>query len=316
MSRLDRRSRVTGDGRIDSALPVRATRTKGRTDSENCWAGAFDVNLFKKVMANPMDSIIGFALIPCEPPISGVDTVKVGNIDTGVSMNAVSNQFVDVDCGTLDLQQYWGNYLDYAPYTKISLVLPFIGTVHLSPDDCMKNKIGIKYRIDILSGGCVAYVTCDGSVLYQFTGSCSAQLPITNLDYRGMISALISIGTTAVGVGSAIASGGITAPMAAVGIGSTANNVMNSKPNIQHGGSLGSTSGFLGTRTPYLIITRPRQCVPDGVEAFTGFPSFITDKLKNVTGFTKIDVIHLDNVAITQAEKSELLALLREGVII
>lgn len=280
------------------------------------WAGAFDVNLFKKVMANPMDSIIGFALIPCEPTISGVDTVKVGNIDTGVSMNAVSNQFVDVDCGTLDMQQYWGNYLDYAPYTKISLVLPFIGTVHLSPDDCMKKKIGIKYRIDILSGGCVAYVTCNGSVLYQFTGSCSAQLPITNLDYRGMISALISIGTTAVGVGSAIASGGITAPMAAVGIGSTANNVMNSKPNIQHGGSLGSTSGFLGTRTPYLIITRPRQCVPEGVEAFTGYPSFITDKLKNVTGFTKIDVIHLDNVAITQAEKSELLALLREGVII
>lgn len=280
------------------------------------WAGAFDVNLFKKVMANPMDSIIGFALIPCEPTISGVDTVKVGNIDTGVSMNAVSNQFVDVNCGTLDLQQYWGNYLDYAPYTRISLVLPFIGTVHLSPDDCMKKKIGIKYRIDILSGGCVAYVTCDGSVLYQFTGSCSAQLPITNLDYRGMISALISIGTTAIGVGSAIASGGITAPMAAVGIGSTANNVMNSKPNIQHGGSLGSTSGFLGTRTPYLIITRPRQCVPEGVEAFTGFPSFITDKLKNVTGFTKIDVIHLDNVAITQAEKSELLALLREGVII
>lgn len=280
------------------------------------WAGAFDVSLFKKVMANPMDSIIGFALIPCEPSISGVDTVKVGNIDTGVSMNAVSNQFVDVNCGTLDLEQYWGNYLDYAPYTKISLVLPFIGTVHLSPDDCMKKKIGIKYRIDILSGGCVAYVTCNGSVLYQFTGSCSAQLPITNLDYRGMISALISIGTTAVGVGSAIASGGITAPMAAVGIGSTANNVMNGKPNIQHGGSLGSTSGFLGTRTPYLIITRPRQCVPEGVEAFTGYPSFITDKLKNVTGFTKIDAIHLDDVAITQAEKSELLSLLKEGVII
>lgn len=280
------------------------------------WAGAFDVSLFKKVMANPMDSIIGFALIPCEPTVSGVDTVKVGNIDTGVSMNAVSNQFVDVDCGTLDLNEYWGNYLDYAPYTKITLVLPFIGSVHLSPDDCMKKKIGIKYRIDILSGGCVAYVTCNGSVLYQFTGSCSAQLPITNLDYRGMISALISIGTTAVGVGSAIASGGITAPMVAVGVGNTANNVMNSKPNIQHGGSLGSTSGFLGTRIPYLIITRPRQCVPTGVNKFKGLPSLITSKLKNVTGFTQVHDIHLDDLPCSDAEKTELRSILESGVIV
>lgn len=280
------------------------------------WAGAFDVSLFKKVMANPMDSIIGFALIPCEPTVSGVDTVKVGNIDTGVSMNAVSNQFVDVDCGTLDLEECWGNYLDYAPYTKITLVLPFIGSVHLSPDDCMKKKIGIKYRIDILSGGCVAYVTCNGSVMYQFTGSCSAQLPITNLDYRGMISALISIGTTAVGVGSAIASGGITAPMVAVGVGNTANNVMNGKPNIQHGGSLGSTSGFLGTRIPYLIITRPRQCVPAGVNKFKGLPSLITSKLKNVTGFTQVHDIHLDELPCSDAEKTELRSILESGVII
>ena len=280
------------------------------------WTGAFDVSLFRKVMANPMDSIIGFALIPCEPTVSGVDTVKVGNIDTGVSMNAVSNQFVDVDCGTLDLNEYWGNYLDYAPYTKITLVLPFIGSVHLSPDDCMKKKIGIKYRIDILSGGCVAYVTCNGSVLYQFTGSCSAQLPITNLDYRGMISALISIGTTAVGVGSAIASGGITAPMVAVGVGNTANNVMNGKPNIQHGGSLGSTSGFLGTRIPYLIITRPRQCVPTGVNKFKGLPSLITSKLKNVTGFTQVHDIHLDDLPCSDAEKTELRSILESGVIV
>lgn len=292
------------------------TLTQVKALADYMWSGAFDVSLFKKVMANPMDSIIGFALIPCEPSVSGVDTVKVGNIDTGVSMNAVSNQFVDVDCGLLELQEYWGNYLDYSPYTKITLILPFIGAVHLNPDDCMNKTIGIKYRIDILSGGCVAYITCNGSVMYQFTGSCSAQLPITNLDYRGMISALVSIGTTAVGVGSAIASGGITAPMVAVGVGNTANNVMNGKPNIQHGGSLGSTSGFLGTRIPYLIITRPRQCVPTNVNKFKGLPSLITSKLKNVTGFTQVHDIHLDLLPCSDEEKIELKGLLESGVII
>ena len=280
------------------------------------WAGAFDVSVFKRVMANPMDAIIGFSLVPCDPTVSGVETVKIGNIDSNISMNVVSDQYVDVDCGTIKLEEYWGNYLDYAPYTKINLVLPFIGSVQLSPDDCMKKTIGITYRIDLLSGGCVAYITCDGSVMYQYSGSCSAQLPLTGLDFRNMISSLISIGTTAVGLGTAIASGGITAPMVAVGIGNTANNVMNGKPTIEHGGSLGSASGFLGVRVPYLIITRPRQCVPEKINKFKGLPSLITSKLKNVTGFTQVHEIHLDAVPCSDEEKRELKSILESGVII
>lgn len=280
------------------------------------WAGAFDVSLFKRVMADPMDAIIGFSLVPCEPAVTGVDTVKIGNIDSNITMNSVSDQYVDVDCGTIKLDEYWGNYLDYAPYTKINLVLPFIGSVQLSPDDCMKKTIGITYRIDLLSGGCVAYITCDGSVMYQYSGSCNAQLPLTGLDFRNMISSLISIGTTAVGIGTAIASGGITAPMVAVGIGNTANNVMNGKPTIEHGGSLGSASGFLGVRVPYLIITRPRQCVPEKINKFKGLPSLITSKLKNVTGFTQVHEIHLDALPCSDEEKRELKSILESGVII
>lgn len=284
--------------------------------SDYMWSSGFDTNTLKKLFANPIDCILGFSLVPCSPSSGGVAEVVVGNISTGVTMNLVDEQFVDVDCGSIKLKQYWGNYLDYSPYTKISLVLPFIGSVHLNPDDCMNKTINIKYRIDILSGGCVAFVTCDGNLLYEFTGSCSSQLPITNLDFKNMISSLISIGTTAVGIGTAIASGGLTAPMVAVGIGNTANNVMNSKPTIEHASSLGSSSGFLSIRKPYLIITRANQCVPKDIEKYHGLPSLITTKLKDVSGYTEVSNIHLDNVSCSEEEKIELDGLLKGGVIV
>lgn len=284
--------------------------------SDYMWSSGFDMTALKKLFANPIDCILGFTLVPCSPSSGGVAEVVVGNISTGVTMNLVDEQYVDVDCGSIKLKQYWGNYLDYSPYTKISLVLPFIGSVHLNPDDCMNKTIHITYRIDILSGGCVAFVTCDGNLFYEFTGSCSSQLPITNLDFKNMISSLISIGTTAVGIGTAIASGGLTAPMVAVGIGNTANNVMNSKPTIERASSLGSSNGFLGVRKPYLIITRANQCVPKDVEKYHGLPSLITTKLKDVSGYTEVSIIHLDNVSCSEEEKIELDGLLKGGVII
>ena len=280
------------------------------------WSTNFDLTALKKIFANPMDCIIGFSQVPCSPSVDGVSEVMVGNIGTGVTMNKVSDQFVDVDCGSIQIKPYWGNYLDYAPYTKIQLVLPFIGNVNLNTDDVMNKTVAIKYRIDILSGGCIAFITCDGNLLYQFSGSCASQLPLSNLDYKNMISSLISIATTAVGLGSAIASGGITAPMVAVGVGTTANNVMNGKPTIEHGGSLGSTSGLLANRIPYIILTRARQCVPKDVEKYKGFPSLITSKLKNMSGFTSVTTIHLDGVPCSHEELLELDDLLKGGVII
>ena len=104
--------------------------------------------------------------------------------------------------------------------------------------------------------------------------------------------------------------------MVAVGVGNTANNVMNCKPNVEHGGSLASTSGFLANRTPYIILTRARQCVPSNVEKYKGFPSLITSKLKNVSGFTSVSVIHIDDVPCSNEELKELDELLKGGVIV
>ena len=274
------------------------------------WSGLFDLDTFKKIFADPMDCILGLSIVPVNVPSGSSDTVKVGNISTGVSMTKASSQYVSVDCGTLNVNEFWGAYLDYSPYTKAEIYLPYVGTHPLDIDDIMNKPVHVKYHIDILSGACIAFVKCGDSVLYSFIGQCSSSIPITGNDWTNVINGVINI---AGAVGSMVMTGGMSAPMAIGQIASTAVN--SSKPSVEKSGSLSGTGGMLGVQTPYMILTRPRQALPAQQNVYTGYPSFITRTLSSVSGYTEVDHIHLENVPGTESELSEIETLLKTGVI-
>lgn len=281
--------------------------------SNYMWSGAFDINTFRRLFADPMDAILGLTLVPVAVPDGGLQTVKVGNISTGIQMTKAASQYVEFDCGELTLDEYWGAYMDYAPYTKVSIYLPFIGIRPLSTDDVMGKPIRVVYHIDILSGACHCYLRVNNTVLYDYVGQCAMEVPITSNDFTNAISSAISIGAT---VGAMAVSGGASAPLVVGGVASTAHNIMNAKPNVQRSGSLSGVGGLLGVQIPYIIIERPRQCLPAEQNKFTGYPAYFTDKLVNLTGFTQVEEIHIENTSATETERSEILALLREGVIL
>ena len=274
------------------------------------WSNVFDIETFKKIFANPMDCILGLSIVPVAVPDGGSGTVSVGNISTDISMTKAATQYVEVDCGTLNVEEFWGAYLDYDPYTKAEIYLPYIGTHPIAVDDIMGKSVHVVYHVDVLSGACTAYVKCGGSVLYQFIGQCSSSIPITGNDWTNVINGVISI---AGAIGSMVATGGATAPMAAGTIASTAVNSM--KPNIEKSGSMSGTGGMLAVQTPYLILTRPRQALPARQNEFTGYPSFITMSLGECSGYTEIEKVHLENISATEQELSEIENLLKGGVI-
>lgn len=168
-------------------------------------------NHIKQFFENPMEAIIGFNLVPCAVPNGGTKNFALMYIDTGVPMTVAANQFVDVDCGTLEIKEYFGSALDYSPYTKISCFLPFIGTVQLNTDEVMKSTLQVKYRIDICSGSCVAKILVGGSVLYQYSGHCAIPIPISAADFSSYVSAAVSVAKLAIG---AAVGGGMGALMA------------------------------------------------------------------------------------------------------
>lgn len=275
------------------------------------WSNLFDIDGWKKLFSDPMDAILGLSILPVAVPSGGVKEVKVGNISTGISLTVASTQFVEVDCGSINVNEYWGAYLDYEPFTKAEIYLPYIGTHPISVDDIMGKSVHVVYHVDILSGACCAFVKCGDSVLYSFVGQCACSIPITGNNWTNVINGTLSV---AASIGTMVATGGASAPMAAGTIASTAVNSM--KPSVEKSGSMSGTGGILAVQTPYLILTRPNQALPEKQNTFTGYPSFITSKLGSLSGYTEIEEIHLENIPGTEQEISEIESLLTGGVII
>ena len=160
-----------------------------------------------------MQAMIAFNLVPCPVPDGGTEEFALMYIGTGVTMTVAANQFVDVDCGTLTLDRVYGSALDQSPYTKVSCFLPYIGMVQLNTDEVMGRELQVKYRIDIVSGSCVAKVFVDGNCLYQYSGHCAITIPFSSADFSNYVSASINVAKLGVGMVAAGAQGAIGAAM-------------------------------------------------------------------------------------------------------
>ena len=280
------------------------------------WSSAFDLNTLKKLFSDPMDVIMGLAIFPVAPDILGSKHIILGNIDTEIACDYIGSQYKTIDCGSIDLKEFYGSYLDYDPYTSIKIYLPYIGYQYISPDYTMLKTISIKYKVDFLSGSCVAFVIVNGDVEYQFAGNMAAQIPITAANYSGFISSMIQ---SCITMGAAIAfppSAGIAAASGAGLAASSVGNLIGQKIHYAHGGAVTGVTGHLSIRNPYLIIEFPDAIIPPEQNSFTGYPAYFNELLSSLKGFTIVDEIQLSCPGATQEEYDEIVRLLKEGVIL
>lgn len=286
------------------------------------WSGSFDPENLRKLIANPMDAILGLHIVPATAshPAGSSSTLYVGNIDTQLSMLRLTEQYYELDCGTVNIEPKWGAYLDYAPYSKLTLYLPYVGFVPISPDDCMGGAINVKYHVDVLSGACCVYVYCtsnrgsDSHVLYSYTGACACDCPVTEGQYTNAILGILNIaGSVAGAIASGITgnAGGVTG-----GIENAANAALSMvKPDVSRSGSFGGSAGLMGIQYPYLVLTVPRMCTPEDQQKQEGYPSFVTKTMSQLTGYNQVQVKRLEGMTCTANESEEILTLLEGGAI-
>lgn len=279
----------------------------------------FDVDTFQKLVDNPLDAIISLHAIPVTPSIgTHAAHIFIGNFNTGVGMDSINNQYLTVDCGSVNTEEFWGSALDYNPYTKSSIYLPFVGIKDLNTDDVMKKNIRIKYNIDVINGDCVAFVKCGTAVLYKFAGNIKQNIPITgqrsDVPLKGLQATLAEAG----GIMMGCAIGGPVGGAVAAGAGlSAASTVVGSKITTQRSGALSGNYGVLDDFVPYLIFHRPIQSLADKFKTFKGYPSNITARLSSLSGYTEVEYINLQNIPnATSAEMDEIKNLLKQGVLI
>lgn len=275
----------------------------------------------KQLIISPLDYVVFLAMVHFQPNLKpSKQEIKFCGIGSGVTSNVVNKQMQKINCGTIfiDETQQTASFLSYSPYTKVRAYLPYIGMVELSSDDIMGSQVNITYWIDLVSGSCIAQISCKrdkrrsgdvaiNNVVAEFTGNVFQDLPISATDWRGLYQSVVSF------------SGGLvaTASGSAAGVGAIAASVMSQKEGVARSGQLGSNYGYLGFQKPYILIERPLIDVPDGLGKFQGWTAYFIDELKNFVGYTEIQTGTLDakNVqGITDAEVKLLEEILTGGV--
>lgn len=277
------------------------------------WGSPFLTNI-GKLFQNPIDGVISLHKIFATPVDSGTGNIVVGTLDSGVSSATVNQQYVYVNCGTIDCFEDFGNVFDYPPFTQVSLYLPFIGIVPLDTNDVMRSSITVTYGVDVYTGACLAMVEIsrDGNTvnLYQYAGVASVEYPLSNVQNGQLVSGLLAIGA---GVASMVASGGVTAPA----VGAVAAGVVTSaKSNVGKSGGFSGNSGAMGIKVPYIIIQRPQTKVADTFVQLEGYPTNKSGVLSEFSGHVVVSHVHVEGIPATDTELSQIETLLKEGILI
>jgi hypothetical protein len=277
------------------------------------WSNDF-VDQLKKIFNDPMQAIIGLHKIFATPSTSGTGTIKVGYLDSEVSANLVSNQYTTIDCGTINLYEYFGNALDYTQ-TEVYIYLPFVGIVRLNTDDIMRGAINVVYKIDVLTGACLCTINVtrdlSGGQLYTYSGNCAVQYPLSSGSYMGIVSGLLGIAGSVVGT---VATGGAMLPLA-LGVGASAIGGM--KTRVEHSGSISGNAGAMGIKTPYLIIRRPQTAIADNFRIYDGASQNKYVSIGSLGGYVRAKYVNLENIS--EATGEELKAIedeLKNGILI
>ena len=277
------------------------------------WTSAILEQLVRIFTNNPMDAIISLHSIYCSPSLGANSNIKLGYLDAGSGTNCptVNSQFVSIDCGNVDIPEYFGDCRDYSPYTNVTIFLPFIGFRTVKTEDIVAGRINIKYNIDVLTGSCVAIVSVRKKgvsyTLYTFEGNCSMNLPLTGADHTRMIA----------GLSSAVL-GGVTGGVAGAVMGGV--NAMASgsfQANIQRSGSFSGNAGAMSIKKPYIIVNRDYIYDAESYNELYGFPANISTRLGDCSGYNRVKSVHVDSISnATKEEKNEIESILRSGFIL
>ena len=311
---------TTGDG--DSPTPTAPTGsasalwsvyhpTQAQINSFGAWLwGSVFTTDIRKLFEDPIQGVIKLHKVFATPVDSGTGNIVVGTLDSGVSSATVNQQYVEVDCGSVSCAEVFGSVFDYPPFTDVSLYLPFIGMVPLDVNDVMRSTIHVTYGVDVFTGACLAIVevTRDGNavVMYQYSGVCSVDYPLTNLQASQMAAGLLGIAAGLAG----LASGGALAPA----LGLAGGTVATMKRNVGRSGSFSGNSGAMGIKVPYLIFQRPQPKTASTFPRLSGYPTNYSVRLGECSNHVVCKEVHVNGINATLQELEEIERLLKTGI--
>lgn len=262
-----------------------------------------------------IDYIVSAHIIPVDVTGGALEDIKVGTRTmTGILARPITDDIIEFDCGTLHIDEYYTNFVDYM--TKCKVYIPFYGMVEIKPEYWQSADLQLKYRFNVIDGSFVAmlYSTISRhqkqfkSLIGQYTGCACVHVPMTGAAYASMFSGMIS---GVAGMATSLATGN-----PALAATSAINTAQAANGNMEMSNSYNASAGFYGHPCPYLIIERPISHFSGNYAAEKGLPLLVKKTVGSVTGFTVAEDIILNGIPATKDELDRIKTLFKSGVII
>ena len=265
---------------------------------------------------NLLDYVLDAHIIPVKPNAGNTTAIKVGYKTLSISAPKVTDDYIDFDCGSLTIKEYYSNYIDYM--TSFKLYLPFVGFIPINPEFVQDGELNVRYRFNVMDGSFCAWVLSSSSkskltktVIGSFSGNCCVHIPISAVNYSNILSGMVNGVSNTI---NAVQKGGIENVGKATE--SAENSVKSLKPDMSLSNGYNATSSYSGIRVPYLLIERPVASFSQNYPHENGLPLNVTKILSEVSGFTIASNLILDKVGCTDIEAEMIKAEFKGGVIL
>ena len=287
----------------------------------------------QRLWENPGEYIVDCTYYPLNPAALGLmsadeEEIPVGNILSGVRGylypdTATAYHFA----GKYLLEPYYNSYLDYAPYTSVSIYIPYIGIRPLDVSRITGHTLILAYSFDFNTRQITAHLGLDGNMtsaggtlgnaLDSFTGAFGVSFPFSGTQNNAIALNVLQHSVGAISSFGAMVGGVATGNIAAVAAGAIAavNDFQKGNLSPETYGNLTPIAGLYNPQQPYLIINRPITAEPEGFKSKQGYASCYSGTVGEFSGFLQcaaVDVPSADTM--TVAEQTEIEQLLLGGI--
>lgn len=214
----------------------------------------------------------------------------------------------------------WDNYTDFTN-TKLTLYLPFVGSINIDVNACQYSRLSVTYYIDVYNGNIVYWVYTRSydsptDTLYGvYSGNCAIQIPLYGVGESGSILGKVTNMVNAVATGAAAAITG-NPRMAVKAVGDTMSTIESAIPTytVERNGTIDTNSVSLQGWRISLKISKPKVLRCDSVQLI-GLPSYYKARISELpSGYHVVSAVDVDTIPnATAAEKEEIRRVLMGG---
>lgn len=288
---------------------------------------------------NPMRFLIGLMQFPLDltqfvDDVTSQDIVIGNGVSTGVTAELFDGAKSILNFGSVKYRRFFGNFLDYAPYTQAKLYLPYCNEIELDTQIFAGHTVGVQYIIDWITGNCTAVISCESVPVYYIHGQMGVTVGISGEDKSdyvnqglsaisrvtgGANSAISGVTQTAAGANSgnvgAIAGGISGIVSGGLGVAQGVFDFMNPHTPIETNGTSTSVINFYKPQKAYMILKQSVRYPVSGYENTIGNACEYSTQLSSVSGWTVCsNVKNITPTGATENEIAMIKSLLESGV--